>query len=705
VTVERRNEGEVAVLTLAHPPVNALGAAVRTALRDQLLAALTDASVRAIVLNGAGDHFSAGADIREFGHPAPEGVPSLPDLITLIEDSRKPVVAALHGTVAGGGFELALGCHYRVAGAKARLALPEVSLGFVPGAGGTQHLPRLAGLETALDVIVGGAALSGPAALQKGVVDEGVDGDPLPAALALATRLGREGKDPRRAGRLAPPPPKEGQEPLAARLASLGKGPEGRVQRAAIECIRASLTLPLAEGLAKERAAFLELVASRESKALRHVFFAERDAQKVAGLPAGAAALPVRSAGVVGFGTMGVGIAMAFANAGLPVAVREDDPEAVARGLDTLRRNYAATVAKGRLTAEEAEARRRLVRVGADYEALADADVVVEAVYEELEAKFAVFGRLQALCRPEAILATNTSSLDVNRIASAISRPGQVVGMHFFSPAHVMKLVEIVRADQTAPATLATVQELTRRLGKIGVVVGVCDGFVGNRMLYAYRRQADFLAEEGAVPEQVDRALRDFGFAMGPFQTSDLAGLDISWRIRKRQAALRPPGLRYSPVADRLCERGRFGQKAGAGWYRYERGDRTGIPDPEVTELIRSVSRELGIARRDIGDEEIVERCLSAMINEGFRILEEGLVARPGDVDVIWIHGYGFPRYRGGPMFHAETIGLAKLAGAVERMHEVQGDLVKPSGLLRHLAATGETLADLPAGAPLSRLA
>ncbi len=431
------------------------------------------------------------------------------------------------------------------------------------------------------------------------------------------------------------------------------------------------------------------ITTARESEALRHVLFAEREAQEVSGLPPDTPTLPVRSAGVVGFGTMGVGIAMSFANAGLPVHVREENPEALERGREAVRRTYAAAVAKGRLSPEEAARRQERIETGAEYEALDGADIVVEAVFEDLDAKLAVFERLQAVCPPDTILATNTSSLDVNRIAAATLRPGQVVGMHFFSPAHVMRLVEIVRADGTSPSTLATVQELTRRLGKIGVVVGVCDGFVGNRMLFCYRRQADFLLEEGALPEQVDRALREFGFPMGPFETNDLTGLDVSWRIRKRQAAHRPPGLRYSPIADRLCELGRFGQKAGAGWYRYEPGRRDPLPDPEVAALVTAISRELGIERRPIDDGEIVERCLSALINEGFRTLEEGLVARAGDIDVIWVHGYGFPRYRGGPMFHAETMGLPNLAESVERLHRQQGELVKPSELLRHRAAAG----------------
>ncbi len=431
-----------------------------------------------------------------------------------------------------------------------------------------------------------------------------------------------------------------------------------------------------------------------ESDALRHVLLAERAVSRIDGLAPETPTLPVRSAAVVGFGTMGSGIAMAFANAGIPVRALDETRDAVDRGLASVRRTYEASREKGRLSAGEAAARLARIAGTLEYEDFAGADVVVEAVFEELEAKERVFARLDAVCRPDAILATNTSSLDVTRIARATARPERVVGMHFFSPAHVMRLVEIVRPEGIAPTTLATTVALARTLGKIGVVVGVCDGFVGNRMLYAYRRQADFLLEEGALPAQIDRVLTEFGLPMGPYQMADLAGLDISWRIRKRQAAMRPRGLRYSPVADRLCERGRFGQKTGAGWYRYEAGSRTPVPDPEVEDIIRAVSAEMGITRREIRDEEILERSLFALVNEGALILEEGLAARAGDVDVIWIHGYGFPRARGGPMFWADAVGLPRVAEVVAALHAEQGDLVRPSAKLLALAREGGRLTD-----------
>jgi 3-hydroxyacyl-CoA dehydrogenase len=427
-------------------------------------------------------------------------------------------------------------------------------------------------------------------------------------------------------------------------------------------------------------------MSMNESEALRHVEAAERAVATIDGLLPGTPTVPIRSAGVVGFGTMGSGIAMAFANAGLPVRVLDETREAVDRGLASIRRTYRGSMEKGRLTPEEVEARLGRIEPTLDYADLGGSDVVVEAVFEELEAKQRVFARLDAICREDAILATNTSSLDVARIARGTRRPERVVGMHFFSPAHVMRLVEVVRPEGVAPSTLATTVELARRLGKIGVVVGVCDGFVGNRMLYAYRRQTDFLLEDGALPAQVDRALTEFGLPMGPYQMADLAGLDISWRIRKRQAATRRSDLRYSPIADRLCERGRFGQKTGAGWYRYEPGSRTPLPDPEVEETIRAVSAEKGIARRDIRDEEIVERALFALVNEGAHILEEGLAARASDIDVIWIHGYGFPRARGGPMFWADGVGLGRVAEVVQTLHAEQGDLVRPSAKLLALA-------------------
>ena len=691
MTVNLEIRGGVAVLTLNHPPVNALNAAVKQALLDHLETALADDAVNAVVIAGAGKHFSAGADIREFAEGASKG-PALPDVIDRIEKSPKPVVAALHGTVAGGALELALGCHYRVAGNGAELTLPEVALGILPGAGGTVRLPRLVGVETALDLILSGRRVGAIEAVPLGLVDEAVPRNAArEAAVAFAERVSR--RSPRRTRDLAivAPSPK-----ILARIqADLKKTARGRkAPQAALDCMKRTLGLPFDEALRLERGMFLELLNSDESRALRHVFLAEREAQKAGELKKGTTVRAIRSVGVVGFGTMGGGIAMAFGNAGIPAVVIDETPEAVDLGLARVRATYEESFARGRLTGEECDERLASIRGATDYRELAEADLVIEAVFEEMEIKHKVFAKLDEVCSDKAILATNTSSLDVDAIAEETNDPSRVLGLHFFSPANVMKLVEVVRPATVSATILSSALDVVKRIGKIGVVVGVCDGFVGNRMLYAYRRQADFLLEEGALPAQVDKALRDFGMAMGPFQVGDLAGLDISWRIRKRQAATRSRELRYSPIADRLCEMGRFGQKTGAGWYRYEKGSRTPVPDPEVDALVRATSAELGFKRREISDAEIVLRCFSALVNEGALLIEEGVAARAGDIDVIWIHGYGFPRHLGGPMHWADCFGLAKMVAAVERMHAEQGALVRPSALLEQLARDGRGFGD-----------
>ena len=695
MTVNLEMRGGVAVLTLNHPPVNALGAAVKRALLDHLETVLAADAVNAVVIAGAGKHFSAGADIKEFGEAASSG-PSLPELIDRIEKSPKPVVAALHGTVAGGALELALGCHYRIAEAGAELSLPEVTLGILPGAGGTVRLPRLVGVEAALDLILNGRRVGAEEAVPLGLVDEAVPRNAArEEAIAFAERVSR--RTPRRTRDIplvAPAP-----EVLARIEAGLRKTARGRkAPQAAFDCVTRSLTLPFDEALKAERDTFLRLLGSEESRALRHVFFAEREAQKAGELKKGTTMRAIRSVGVVGFGTMGSGIAMAFANAGIPAVVTDETQEAVDRGLARIRASYEESLAKGRISAEECAARTSSVRGATDYGALAQADLVIEAVFEEMDIKHKVFAKLDEVCSERAILATNTSSLDVDAIAEETKDPSRVLGLHFFSPANIMKLVEVVRPATVSANVLSSSLDVVKRVGKIGVVVGVCDGFVGNRMLYAYRRQADFLLEEGALPAQVDRALREFGMAMGPYQIGDVAGLDIGWRIRKRQAATRARDLRYSPIADRLCELGRFGQKTGSGWYRYEKGSRTALSDPEVDALVRAVSAELGFKRREISDDEIVERCFGALVNEGALLLEEGIAARAGDIDVIWIHGYGFPRHRGGPMHWADGFGLAKIAAVVERMNAEQGALVKPSALLKQLARDGRGFGD--AGEP-----
>lgn len=697
-SVDLERHGDVALLRLANPPVNGLSFAMRAALGARVAEALADDAVAAIVVAGAGRMFCGGADIREFSAPPPPGAASLPAILDEIEASPKPVVAAIHGVAAGGGMEVALACHVRLAAPGTRLGLPEVTLGILPGAGGTQRLPRLIGVEAALDVIVGGKLHPVEQAVALGFADECVAGDLEGTAVARARRLAAGGAPLRRASRLeehleAARGRPEIFENFRRKMARRARGFDAPY--ACVDCVEAALAMPYAEALKNERAVFDRLRESDQSAAQRHAFFAEREVAKIPDVPGETPTRPIAAAGVVGCGTMGGGIAMSIAAAGLPVTVLESSQEALDRGMAVVRRNYAATVSKGRLSQAEMDARLARITPTLDDADLGAADVVIEAVFEELPLKKDVFARLDRVCKPEAILATNTSTLDVDAIAAATSRPEQVVGTHFFSPAHVMKLMENVRGARTAPETVATVMRLAKTLGKVGVLVGVCDGFVGNRMLYAYRRQADFLLEEGALPEQIDRVVHDFGLPMGPYQMADLAGLDVSWRVRKAQAPTRPAHLRYSPIADRLCEQGRFGQKTGAGWYRYEEGSRVPLPDPAVHELIAGVSAERGIARRAVRDDEIVPRCFYPLVNEGAKILDEGLALRAGDVDVIWMHGYGFPRYRGGPMFWAGLVGLRTIYDAMSRLYDEHGAWLEPAPLLKRIAEQGRGFGDV----------
>ena len=696
VTLERH--GDVALLRLDNPPVNGLSFAMRAALGERVREALADDTIAAMVIAGADRMFCGGADIREFSAPPPPGAASLPAILDEMEASPKPVVAAIHGVAAGGGMEVALACHVRLAAPGTRLGLPEVTLGILPGAGGTQRMPRLIGVEAALDVIVGGKLHPVDRAVALGFVDECVDGDLVSAAVARARRLAADGTPLRRASQLeehldAARGRPEIFENFRRKMAKRARGFEAPY--ACVDCVETALTMPYAEALKNERAVFNRLRESDQSAAQRHAFFAEREVAKIPDVPKTTPVRPVASLAVVGCGTMGGGIAMSIANAGLPVTVLESSQKALDRGLAIIRRNYAATVSKGRLSQVEMDARLARITPTLDHADLGDADVVVEAVFEEMPLKKEVFARLDRVCKPDAILATNTSTLDVNSIAAATSRPEQVIGTHFFSPANVMKLMENVRGVRTSPETIATIMKLSKTLGKVGVLVGVCDGFVGNRMLYAYRRQADFLLEEGALPAQIDKAIHDFGLPMGPYQMADLAGLDVSWRVRKAQAPRRPAHLRYSPIADRICELGRFGQKTGAGWYRYEAGSRVPIPDPVIHEIIVSVSAELGIPRRTIADDEIVPRCLYPLVNEGAKILDEGLALRAGDIDVIWMHGYGFPRYRGGPMFWADLVGLRTIYDTMSKLHDEHGEWLEPAPLLKRLAESGKGFGDL----------
>jgi 3-hydroxyacyl-CoA dehydrogenase len=683
---------DVAVITLNNPPVNGLGLATRTAAVEGLQRAAADPAVKAIVITGAGKAFSGGADIREFNSPKALTEPTLHTLIRTVENSDKPTVAAIHTVCMGGGLELALGANYRVALPGAQIALPEVKLGLLPGAGGTQRLPRVVGLEAALNMIVTGTPVPSEKLAGTLLFDEllPAGSDLVTGAVAFARRVA----DVR-------PLPKVRERPVdhpdaAAFLAAA----RARVKAEAgpfpapVECVEtvaASVEKPFEEGLAFERERFIHLTQTTESKALRHAFFAERAAGKVPDIPADTPVREIRSAAVVGAGTMGGGIAMTFANAGIPVTILETQQDALDKGLATIRKNYENSVKKGKLAPEKAEQRASLVRGTLDYADIAQADIVIEAVFEDMGVKETVFRKLDAAMKPGAILASNTSTLDLNRIASFTARPQDVIGLHFFSPANVMKLLEIVRGAATSKDVLATALALSKKIKKTGVVSGVCDGFIGNRMVEQYIRQAGFLLDEGALPQQVDRAIERFGFAMGPFRMGDLAGNDVGWYIRKRRA-VESPDVKYSKTADLLCEQGRFGQKTGAGWYDYQAGDRTPQPSPWVDEMIVKHSQDLGLDRRAIADEEIVERLVYALVNEGARILEEGIALRASDIDMVYLSGYGFPLFRGGPMFYADTVGLPKVLEAVEKYARgYHGEAWTPAPLLVRLAREGKT--------------
>ena len=686
-------EDAVGVITIDNPPVNAMSPGVPGAILERLAEAQADNAVEAVVLRCAGKGGLAGADIRSFGKPWPEGEPTLRDVIPAIECSTKPVIVAINGYCLGGGLELALSCHYRVASRKTEVGQPEVLLGFPPGAGGTQRLPRLAGVETALAMIVDGTSVAAEEAAQSGIIDRVIDGDLLEGALAFASERIAAGP-PHSLAREREPVLKD-PDVFAATRRRLERRARGqRAPLACLECVESALTLPFDEGISKEREIFQECMASPESAALRHVFFAERAVRKVPGIGKDSPARPIERAAIIGAGTMGRGIATCFANAGIPVRLLDSDLDALERALVAIRSDYERRVSRGRLGAADAEARIGLIEPIETIEGVAGSDLVIEAVFEEMPLKEEVFRTLDSVCDEGTIIASNTSYLDVNHLADIVPRrKGDVLGMHFFSPAQVMRLLEVVRTDSASPETLATVLALGRRLGKIAVVAGVCHGFIGNRMLEGYTRQVRFLLEEGASPSEIDAALTGFGMAMGPCAVADLAGLDVSWRKRKADAHLRDPSKRYSAVADRLCERGRFGQKTGAGYYRYEPGSRTPIPDPEVDTLIAEVAAESGIERRTIGAGEIVQRCLYHLVNEGARVLEDGIALRASDIDIVWINGYGFPRWRGGVMHWADHVGLDAIHTTIAGFNESQ-DYWEPAPLLSRLAAEGRSFAD-----------
>lgn len=697
--VQYRKEGTVAVITINNPPVNALAKHVRMAIADYLEAAADDHMTRAVVICGNGRNLCGGADIREFNTPDRQVRPMTRDLMNLIEEMDKPVVAAIHGPTLGGGLELALGCHYRVAHRDARLGLPEVLRGVVPGAGGTQRLPRLVGFRTAVEMITSGAPVNGTRAFEIGLVDRvAEDDDVCGDAIRYAEDLIAGEVGLRRVSEMAIDLDADaGAAVVAETRAKLEKTARG--MEAPFRCLDSvanTLTMSFADGWAREAEISAEAVASVESRSLVHGFFADRQVAKIPDIPADTPRRSITRTAIIGAGTMGGGIAMSFANGGMPVTLIETSQDALSRGLARIEENYAATRDRGRLSDEDMAVRMGLITGAVGLDAVADADLVIEAVFEEMDVKQTVFRELDRLARDGAILATNTSTLDVNAIAAVTGRPGDVLGLHFFSPANVMTLLEIVRAEKTEKDVIATVLELAGRIGKTGVVVGVCDGFVGNRMLAPYLRQCDFLVEEGALPQDVDRVIEAFGFRMGPLRVSDLAGLDISWAIEQRRAETRPADERSSPLLQRICEKGRFGQKTGAGWYRYE--GRNAVPDPEIEELITARSREMGITRRDISDEEILQRCIYPLINEGAKILEEGLAIRASDIDVVWLHGYGFPRRRGGPMFYADMVGLPEVVATLDRYHGEWGDKWEPAALLRELADSGSSFKDWDAG-------
>ncbi len=697
--VSLTRDGEIGVITVDNPPVNALSPGVPEGIAAAVERIKNDDSIKGGVLIGAGRTFIAGADIKEFGKITSgqrKRDLNFLEVIKAIEDSPKPMVAAIHGTAFGGGLEVAMGFHYRVAVPSAQVGQPEVKLGIIPGAAGTQRLPRLAGVAKATQMCADGNPIGAKEALEFGIVDRIVEGDLLQGAIAFLREKIASGEKP--------PKTRERNDKLgdAATNAAIFEAARAQARKtargmmaplAAIDAVEAATKLPFDEGCAREAELFKQCLFSDQSKALIHVFFGEREVSKIPDISKDTKVFEIKKAAIVGAGTMGGGIAMNYANAGIPVIVKEATQEALDRGMATIRKNYENSVKKGRFTREAMEERMALIKPQLGYDGFEEADIITEAVFEGMELKKQVFAELDKIAKPGAILASNTSTLNIDEIASATSRPEFVIGHHYFSPANVMRLLEIVRGRATSKEVIATSMALAKRLKKVGVLVGNCYGFVGNRMLHQYGREAQFLVEEGASPQEVDDALYNFGMAMGPLAVGDLAGLDVGWRIRKEHAHLQKPGLRYPKVADRLCEMGRYGQKTGAGWYKYDE-NRNRIPDPEVAALIEQVAAEQGIERRKIAEEEIIERTQYALINEGAKILEEGIALRAVDIDIIYINGYGYPAWRGGPMWYADTVGLKKIFDRVRQFHEEHGELWEPAPLLKRLAEEGKTFAD-----------
>lgn len=688
----------IALIAFQNPPVNGLGFALRLGIVQALDKANEDSAVEGIVLTGSERAFSGGADVTEFGTPKASQQPVLRAVIDALEESDKLVVAAIQGVCLGGGLELAMGANYRIAKADAKLGLPEVKLGLLPGAGGTQRLPRALGLEKALEMITSGSIVKASTLEGSGLLDRVVEEDLVDAAIAFAKELVETNAPRKRLRDLEVRSDGDPQVILQATREKLQASRGGKHFPAPVtnvEAVAGSVELSFDEGLKKERQLFVGLMNSPESQALRHVFAAERAALKIPDVPADTPLRDIKKVAVIGAGTMGGGISMNFLNVGLPVVILEMKQEALDRGVATIRRNYENTMKKGRLTAEQVEERMSLLSTTLSYDDLADADLIIEAVFEEMSVKQAVFTELDRVAKAGAILASNTSTLDVNQIADFTKRPEDVIGLHFFSPANVMKLLEIVRGKKTANDVLATSIQLARKIGKQPVISGVCDGFIGNRMLYLYRAAADNLVLAGASPSQVDKALENFGFAMGPYRVGDLAGLDIGWAIRKRRAA-ENPDVPYEPViADKLCEAGRFGQKTGMGWYKYEAGNRNPIVDPVVEKIIEEFRVDKGVKPRQFSDKDIIEQCVYALVNEGAKILEEGIALRASDIDLVYLNGYGFPAHRGGPMNYAQQVGLFNVVRSMKRFAKASPDAAefwKVAPLLEQHAESGEPL-------------
>ena len=696
--VQFTKSGDVAIITINNPPVNALSPGVPEGISDAIDSVEKDAGVAAAVVIGGGRTFVAGADIKEFakmtqtqGGPGPGLLP----LLCKIENCSKPVVMAIHGTAFGGGLELAMSGHYRLAGPSAQVGQPEVKLGLIPGAAGTQRLPRLAGVAKALEMCTGGNPLKAQEGLAVGIIDRLIDGDLLNGSIAFAREIAGKPIPRTRERNQKLGTTQENVSIFAAARDTVRKKQRNLIAPiAAIEAIEAATRLSFDEGCQVEAKLFLDCLYSDQSKALIHIFFGEREVAKIADIPKDTPTLSVNAAAVVGAGTMGGAISMVFANAGIPILLKDSDQAALDRGLANIRKNYDVSVKRGRFTQQYVDDRLKLIQPTLKYDDFAKADIVIEAVFEGMELKKEVFRELDRVCKPGAILASNTSTLSIDEIAAVTSRASSVIGTHFFSPANVMRLLEIVRGKATSKDVIATCMQLSKKLGKVGVLVGNCRGFVGNRMFHNYVREATFLVEEGASVEDVDKALYDFGMAMGPLATLDLAGLDVGWRIRKEYRHLEKPGIRQPFAGDRLCELGRFGQKTAAGWYKYDQ-NRVAAPDLDVATWIKQWSAEAGIPQRPSSSDEIVERCICALVNEGARILEEGCALRAVDIDIVYVNGYGFPAYRGGPMWYADTVGLKKVYDHISELHRIHGELWEPARLLKQLASDGKTFADL----------